>query len=292
MELTSLRVAVAVAEVGSFSRAAKSLHYVQSNITAHIKKLESELGVVLFERQARGMVPTAAGQMLVSYARQLLQLENQARDAVRDSGGARGRLRIGSMETTMAVRLPPVLKALHQRYPEADIVIHTGRSEQLIEQLLNYELDCAFVGGQLAHPDLQVSETFPEELVLLTPSNADTRAASTLLVFREGCHYRRMAEQWIRETGCLPFKTMEYGALEGIIGCVDAGLGCTLLPRSVVENRQFGGDYIITEVPEHLARATTQLVWRRDAPVGCLLEALCELTLPAHTGLDSYSKTE
>ena len=280
MELTSLRVAVAVAEVGSFSRAAKSLHYVQSNITAHIKKLESELGVVLFERQARGMVPTSAGQTLVGYARQLLQLENQARDAVRDSGGARGRLRIGSMETTMAVRLPPVLKALHQRFPEADIAIHTGRSEQLIEQLLSYELDCAFVGGQLEHPDLQVLETFSEELVLLTPTNADARAASTLLVFREGCHYRRMAEQWIREAGRLPFKTMEYGALEGIIGCVDAGLGCTLLPRSVVENRQFGGDYIITPVPDHLARASTQLIWRRDAPLGCLLDALCKLTKP------------
>ena len=281
MELNSLRVAVAVAESGSFSAAAKSLHYVQSNITAHIKKLESELGVVLFERQARGMVATAAGQTLIVYAQQLLQLESQARDAVRDSGGASGRLRIGSMETTMAVRLPAVLKSLHHQFPEADIAIHTGRPESLIEKVLSYELDCAFVGGRVSHPDLTAVEAFPEELVLLSPRDADSRAISTLLVFRQGCHYRRLAEQWIRETGRLPYKTMEYGALEGIIGCVDAGLGCTLLPRSVVEQRQFAGDYLVSALPAHIAHVETQLVWRRDAPVGRLLEVLADLSRPA-----------
>ncbi|MDO6459119.1 LysR substrate-binding domain-containing protein [Granulosicoccaceae sp. 1_MG-2023] len=278
MELTSLRVAVEVARQGSFSAAAKSLHYVQSNITAHIKKLESELGVVLFERQPRGMLPTAAGQTLVTYAQQLLKLEAEARDAVRDIGGPGGRLRIGSMETTMAVRLPPLLKTLHQQYPEAEISIHTGRSDALVEKVLAFELDCAFVSGRIAHPDLLVCDSFTEELVLLAPREADERAASTLLVFREGCHYRRLAEQWIRETGPMPFRIMEYGALEGIIGCVDAGLGCTLLPRSVISQRPLVGDYTVSALPPHIARADTRLIWRREAPVGRLLNCLRELT--------------
>lgn len=277
MDLNGLRVFLAVAESGSVSAAAKRTHYVQSNITAHIKKLEQELGVVLFMRESRGMRLTSAGFILQDYAERLLHLASEAKDAVRDMIEGGGALRIGSMETAMAVRLPPMLKQLHAQLPKADIRVQTGRTQSLIEQVLTHKLDCAFIGGEVHHPNLVVHRVFEEELVLLTPKNADERALSILLVFRSGCIYRDKAEQWMREQGRIPYKIMEYGALEGIVGCVDAGLGCTLVPRRVVENKNFMGSFNVTSLPPHIAQVTTHLVYRNDTPVTQTLNTLLSI---------------
>lgn len=277
MDINSLRVFLKVAELGSVSAAAKQLHYVQSNVTAHIKKLEQELAVELFARQSRGMALTHAGHLLVGFAKHLLRIEQQARHAIQDTVDGGGMIRLGSMETTMAVRLPRVLKALHTQLPLADIHVSTGTTQVLLEQLLNYQLDCALVAGQVQHPELASRVVYQEELVLLTPKQAGQAALSALLVFRHGCVYRWLAEQWMREQGRIPYKILEYGALEGIVGCVDAGLGCTLLPRSVVESKNFAGDFSISSLPPHLAIVETRLVWRVDIPPTQAMQTLQRL---------------
>src|SRR5512138_2687054 len=96
----------AVAEARSVTRAAERLHRVQSNVTAHVLGLERELGVKLFHRQPRGMVPTPAGNVLLGYTRRLLALAEEARRAAQEAEGNGGPFTLGSMETTAAVRLP------------------------------------------------------------------------------------------------------------------------------------------------------------------------------------------
>jgi DNA-binding transcriptional LysR family regulator len=276
MEVSSLRIFLSVAETGGISAAAEQLHYVQSNVTARIKKLEQELGAALFVRQSRGMSLTSAGRVLQGYAERILRLEHQAAEAVRDTVEGGGVLRVGSMETSMAVRLPAILKQLHADLPAAEINVATGRTEELLRDVLEHKLDCAFVGGPVEHPDLEVQFAFAEELVLVRSRQGCSD--NSLLVFHSGCVYRARAEQWIREEGHLPYRVMEYGTLDGILGCADAGLGCTLMPRSVVERPGIRDGFEITPIPDHIARVDTLLVRRRDNPVTGVMTRLLQLT--------------
>lgn len=116
MQLKSLRLFMAVAETGSFVAAAKQLYTVQSNVTAHIKKLEEELGVQLIQRAGR-VRPTSAGLALVAYAERMLTAHDEAVSLFKGQDKTSGRLRIGAMETTTALRLPPLLAAYHAAQP-------------------------------------------------------------------------------------------------------------------------------------------------------------------------------
>ena len=126
MDAADLRVFEAVARLGGMNRAAAELHTVQSNVTARIRALEARLGTPLFHRHSRGVALTAAGRRLLPYAIRVQRLLEEARRAALDDGRPKGALTIGSLETTAALRLSPVLAAYAAAYPEVDLVLNTG----------------------------------------------------------------------------------------------------------------------------------------------------------------------
>jgi DNA-binding transcriptional LysR family regulator len=280
MDLNTLRIFVAVAEEGSISQAARRLDYVQSNVTARLQSLEDDLGIRLFYRKQRGMVPTAAGRTLLPYATQLLRLADEARRAVADDGPGHGSLAIGSMETTAAVRLPAILARYHQTFPEVDLTLMTGTSEELIALVLDYQLDGAFVGGAVAHPDIEQEPVFAEELVFVTERRVESLATlpqRTLLVFRQGCTYRARLEHLLREYGIMPYKIMEFGTIEAILGCVAAGMGVTLFPRSLLERTPYQEALRLHPAPAKLAQVETMFIQRRDRLHTHAMDAFLEL---------------
>lgn len=280
MDLQSLRIFATVASEASVSRAAERLDYVQSNVTARVKQLEDELGTPLFYRQKRGMLLTPAGKTLLSYAERVLRLLEEARQAVQETGAVRGTLTLGSMETTAAVRLPPILARYHQSYPEVDLLLSTGTSEELIGRVLSYQLDGAFVGGPVEHPELEQEAVFEEELVLITEAAVGSLAelrSRTALVFRQGCSYRARLEHVLREQGIMPYRLMEFGTLDGILGCVAAGMGVTLLPRSVVGQLRYEGRVTLHPLPQGAAHVVTVVIRRRDAVQTRAFAALIEI---------------
>src|SRR6202041_254956 len=122
MDTAELKVFEAVARTGGMNRAADELHTVQSNVTARIRALETELGCPLFERHSRGVALTAAGQRLLPYARRLAWLlADAAPRATRDDGLPGGPLTIGSLETTAALRLSPLIASYAAACPEVDL---------------------------------------------------------------------------------------------------------------------------------------------------------------------------
>ena len=267
MDLAGLRVVKAVAETGSVSRAAESLNCVQSNVTARLKRLEEDLGVDLFRRLSRGMAPTPAGRVLADYADRVLRLVAQARDAVADAAGRGGRLSIGTMETTAAVRLPPILARFHADNPEVELTILPGPTEHMLGEVLAGRVDGAFVAGPVEHPELVSQPAFEEELVLVESVAGITTESgrTTLLAFRRGCAYRARAETAMRESGRVPYRVLEFGSLEAILGCVGAGMGVTMLPRAVVEREPWRTMFITRPLPPDIARMPTRFVRRADA---------------------------
>ncbi|WP_027856839.1 LysR substrate-binding domain-containing protein [Marinobacterium jannaschii] len=264
MDIQSLRTFQAVVEEGGILSASRQLNTVQSNVTARIKRLEEELGTALFYRQGRGLVLAPQGEVLLQYARRILQLEQQAGQAVRNVGESAGALRIGAMETFAALRLPPLLKQVRQAHPGVDLHISTDTSAALVEQVLQRKLDCAFVGGPVQHPDLVATELLQEELVLVR-SRDNGSAALPLILFREGCAYRARALSWQREQGEQRGEVMELGTLDGILGCVAVGLGQTLMPRPVVSHSRFSDALVLQALAPHLATVPTVLIRHREA---------------------------
>jgi DNA-binding transcriptional LysR family regulator len=149
-----LKVFEAVARLGGMNRAAAELNTVQSNVTARIKALEADLGCVLFERHTRGVSLTAAGRRLLPYAGSAARLLADARRAAGDDGVPRGLLTIGSLETTAALRLTPLLAGYAAEYSEVDLVLRTGTTRELIAEVLEGRIDGAFVCGPVVHPEL------------------------------------------------------------------------------------------------------------------------------------------
>jgi DNA-binding transcriptional LysR family regulator len=280
MDLLDLQTFMAVARTKGITIAGRELNTVPSNVTTRIKGLEEEIGVALFARHSRGMVLTEAGQRLLPYAEQLLALSIEAKAATRDDGIARGVLTIGSMETTAAIRLPVVLARYHRACPEVKIILRTGPTADLIERVLAREIDSAFVSGPVEHPALDVQEAFEEELVLITPRSVrnldDLRhsAASglTALMFRLGCSYRQRLEQLLADMGQRAYARLELGTLDGILGCVAAGVGITALPRAIVEQSALAGELNCHALPESIGKVTTLLVFRRDSRMGTAFE--------------------
>ena len=134
MDLASLRIFKAVAEHGGVNRAASILHRVPSNVTTRVKQLEEELGTQLFARERKRLVLSAEGKVLLDYANELLRLSAEAEAALRD-GAPRGTLRIGSLESTAATRLPSLLSRYHQLHPEVRVDSAVESPEQGLRRI-------------------------------------------------------------------------------------------------------------------------------------------------------------
>ena len=242
MDVKSLKSFAVVAELGGISPASKALNSVRSNVTTRIKALEAELGIDLFYRSRSGMTLTSAGVAFLPYAQDVLQAMDRARVALNGFSDTAQILRLGSMETTLAVRLPMVIPNFRKAHPGVRLQIHSGPTDELVERVLKNQIDLAFIGGQFPHPQLKAHPIFVEEMVLASSKAVDQLedlGSSTLIVFRQGCSYREFTRRWMRRTGLAPNDTFELGSLEGILGCVASGVGVTCLPRSVVEVSQY-----------------------------------------------------
>src|ERR1051325_3372265 len=130
IDLAALQIFKTVAEEGGITKAAAKLHRVQSNITTRVKQLEGKLGTQLFLRQKGRLVLSAQGKLLLAYADRLLRLSSEAEAALRD-GAPRGTLKIGTMESTAAARLPPILSRYPKVYPEVHIELVTATAGAL-----------------------------------------------------------------------------------------------------------------------------------------------------------------
>lgn len=271
MDIQMLKVFYTTAQEGSISKAAAKLNFAQSNVTHKIQQLEADLQTTLFYRHNRGITLTPSGQILVTYAEKILHMIQEARLAVGDSGLPSGPLHIGSLETTAAVRLPILLTKYHTDYPKVDFTLTTGPTEQHISAVLHYDLNGAFVAGPVEHPDLVQEKVIDEELVLLTPlSHPPVRTVQdlelrTLLMFPDGCSYRAKLLQLLQEGGIIATKVMQFGSIETIIGCVGAGLGISLMPRSFVTEASQQDRIRFHDIQSEHTIVNTVFIRRKDA---------------------------
>jgi DNA-binding transcriptional LysR family regulator len=286
MDATDLRVFEAVARHGSMNRAATELNTVQSNVTARVRALEVELGVLLFQRHARGVKITPAGRRMLPFSARISKLLSDAKTAARDDGVPDGVLEVGTLETTAALRLPSVLATFTKAFPKVRPVVTTGTTCSLINDVVECRLEGAFVAGPVDHPDLQQESVFREELVLVTPrsirSIEDLPSITELktIVFRIGCSYRTRLDNVLNRAGILAAQPLEFGSIEAILGCVASGVGITLLPKGIVAAAWRDGRVAVHELPPEFAEVQTVFIRRSDAYVSSALSAFLQFVRP------------
>ena len=202
----------------------------------------------------------------------LLDLAEEARHAVQDAT-PRGRLCLGSMESTAAVRLPGPLAGFHRAYPEVRLELSTGDTRRLVAQVLAGELDACLVAEPVDDPRLEKRALFEEELVIVTEAghgpvhSARDLAASTIITFAPGCAYRKRLEDWLARDGILAERVVEVSSYHAILGCLVAGMGVALLPRAVLENYP-GADLLAAHpLPGRSGLVNTVALWRRGAAI-------------------------
>jgi DNA-binding transcriptional LysR family regulator len=293
MDLVALQIFKAVAEAGGITKAAARLHRVQSNVTTRVKQLEARLGTALFHRHRRRLALSPEGRTLLAYAERLLALSSEAEAALR-GGAPRGVLRLGALESTAATRLPPVLSRYHLAYPEVRLELVTGTSGALVGKVLSGEIEAAFVAEPFTSQGLETRLAFHEELVLIAPRglarirSAKDAAHLPVLAFAAGCSYRRRLEAWLGRAGIAPERVMEYGSYHAIVACVAAGAGIAVVPKSVMRAVRPQGEVRVYPLPQDVARAKTQLVWRQDHHSAALEALKNELpAVPARPGAGS-----
>jgi len=286
MDAGDLKIFATVARCSGMNRAADKLNTVQSNVTARVRALEAKIGCPLFDRHSRGVALTAAGRRLLPYADNILRMLDEAARAARDDGEPRGTLTLGSLETTAALRLAPVLSQFVATFPSVDLVLRTGTTCELIDEVLARRIEGAFVCGPVDHAELSVQTVFQEELVLLAAPRAKSlhaalRAGDTrIVVLRAGCSYRQRLESLLAKRGVQAPRLLEFGTIEAIFKCVAADLGVTLLPRSVVDRMWDKGQVSIHELPRSEAHVQTLFVRRRDSFASSALIAFLHCACP------------
>ena len=250
MEFRHLRSFLAVAETGHVGRAAVKLHISQPPLTRHIQQLEEALGVKLFDRTARGMVLTAAGQQFVAEARNILELSAQAVERATLAGrGEIGRIDIGIFGSAVFDQIPRILQAFRHDLPGVCIALHSmGRAEQ-IEALRQQRISIGFNRLLQAEADLEVELVQQEALYLaaMTDSPAFERhplrlvdlADEDFIVYPAAPrpsfidHFQDLC----RRAGFEPRIVQEVGDTATGIALVAGGFGSCIVPESVTRLR-------------------------------------------------------
>lgn len=262
MELTDLKVFTTIAQAGSITQAAEQLGYVQSNITARIRKLEAELGVPLFHRHPKGVTLTEKGYAFHEYALMILNLASEAIRVTQETSYPSGPLAIGMVETVTCGNFINSLADFQTQYPEVSLSLSIGNSSELLARVLNHQLDGAFVTGDFRSPQLIFEPIMQDEISLLGRDTHPDLAKTKWAVFPEDCPFRMVLETWLHREGITLENSIEISSLDMLLSCVRSGLAATLLPKSVLTA---GYENICAyPVPEEFRFIQTGLIRRKD----------------------------
>ncbi|HET8682571.1 MAG TPA: LysR substrate-binding domain-containing protein [Micromonosporaceae bacterium] len=245
MELHQLRYVLAVAEAGSFTRAAEALYLAQPSLSVQIRKLERELGVSLFERLGREVTLTSAGEAFLEHARPALFHVRRAREeAVAVRKLERGRIAIGALPSVAATVLPRVLAAYRAAHPDIEVILAERNLSSEFEQMVQAgELDLAVVRVPWRRPSLAGQVLIREPMVAMLPPghrlsgrqeiDLAELSGDDFVAMPPGSGLRTLLESACQRHGFVPAVTVQTEQLPALCGMVRNGMGVSVVPRLV-----------------------------------------------------------
>ena len=308
MTLTELRYIVALARERHFGRAAAACFISQPTLSVAVKKLEDELGAVLFERGKTDVRVTPLGERIVVQAKRVMEeVEGVKRIARQDQDPLDGPLRLGAIYTVAPYLLPQLIPALHRQAPKMPLVIEENYTARLQERLLQGELDVIIISLPFAEPGLEVRALYDEPFMVVLPAGHPWRERSAIAV-------KELAEEPVLMLGAghcfreqvLSFcpdcqrsapsddplaRAMEGGSLETIRHMVASGLGVTVLPCTAAGADKYAQRLLVLKrFKPPVPKRRVALAWRkgfyRPQAVAALAKAIraCKLSCVEFVG--------
>lgn len=246
MTFQQLKILLAVARHGSFTRASQELHVSQPALSLHIRQLEEEVGQPLFDRTGKGVTLTEAGRLAEQYALRIFAQLRELEEGLEELRGVeRGELVIGASTTPGNYLLPQIIGEFRRRYPKIAVHLDVANSREMVHRILRNEIDLALVGGRLVQDERLVVEPYVvDELVLVVaPTHPWARRQhispndlyqEPLILRESGSATRWVMEEAFRARGIQYQVGMELGQTEAIKGAVAAGIGVAILSRFAV----------------------------------------------------------
>jgi DNA-binding transcriptional LysR family regulator len=246
MEFQQLKTFTIIAKLNSFTKAAEMLDYAQSSVSAQIHSLENELEIKLFERLGREVNLTEAGKKLLVYAEQILNLVDEAKITIAGNVLPQGKLTIGAPESLCIFKLPSLLQAYKEKYPNVKIVLKLGTCKEIPEWIRKNVIDIGFL---LSTPfnasDLIITKISHEPMTLIACNNhpltnkshctpEDLDGEDIIQIMEPDCCYRLIFEAQLTKSGVNPGTVLEFSSVESTKKCVMSGLGISVLPYIAV----------------------------------------------------------
>ena len=245
MELRTVNTFLHVAELHSFSQAARELGYSQSAISSQIAQLEAELETPLFDRVGKTVRLTDAGQTFQAYARTLLTTAQQAKAALQPEQQIRGTLRVALADSVSSAFLPDLLRQYHARCPQVELVLRTATSDEMLRMLSANQTDLAYTFDQpILLPSITLAVDTPEPVCFVAPVGHPLAGLETVtledltrqefLLTERGMSYRDALDQCLAAQGLEVHPYLELGSAAQLCQLVERGMGLSFLPEYIV----------------------------------------------------------
>ncbi|MEW6127136.1 MAG: LysR family transcriptional regulator [Acidobacteriota bacterium] len=272
MELSHLKTFRVVAEHLNFTRASERLHMTQSAVSHQIKALESELGEPLFIRAKRGVKLSQAGKIALAYAERILEDVEQLRESVSgQKAKLKGRVRVAAATQAFVYLFDPLFEAFMRSHTGIEVSYRTTVStEQTIADILNGVADVGFASLPIYSPNLQVTELFNDELVLVVGRKhkfahqrkirVEEIEHERLILFERGASVRRATDNFFKQVEIKPDVAMESNDTYFIKRMVEKGLGISVLPSWTVRDELKSGKLAKLKIEGHNLRRTVAMV--------------------------------
>jgi LysR family hydrogen peroxide-inducible transcriptional activator len=305
MTLTELKYIVAVARAKHFGHAAEACFVAQPTLSVAIKKLEDELGVVLFERGGSEVSVTPLGAQIVAQAERVLEQTAAIKElAKQNKDPLAGPLRLGVIYTIGPYLLPPLVKNLIQNVPQMPLVLQENFTVKLLELLRQGELDAAIMALPLPDHGMSIQTLYDEPFVVAMPKHhpwasrkeisAQDLKTETMLLLGTGHCFRDQVLEVCPEMARFSAggngmqRTFEGSSLETIRHMVASGIGLTVLPRaSVPDMKDPNGMLAFVPFSAPAPSRRVVIVWRKSFTRRAAIEAVCQAVAECHlAGVD------
>lgn len=260
MDSNLLKVFLSVVNNKSISLGAKELNFTQSNVTLRIKQLEKNLGYKLFHRVPKGVELTKEGHKLYPHAVEIVKKIEEALLQMRNINYLE-LLKIGSTQSSSTIRLLPFIKKINKDYPNMKLEIYTNTTPLILQSLLDFKIDIAFISGNPNHKDIKILKKFDEEIFMIKAKNKKTQ--NCILAYKESCKYYTYLNQYLNNQDKVNYKVMFFENFETILGCVSSGIGFSLVPKSIIEKYGYLDNLELIKIDDS-KELNTHMICRKD----------------------------
>lgn len=286
MEIRNLITFVHVAELNSFTKAARALDYSQSTISFQIKQLESELGCLLFERINHTITLTEKGRELLEYARQISRLTDEFTNSRLDDGDVKGMLHIVAPDSVCEDMMNANYVDFHSRHPGISLKFTNTDTDTMFRMLSHNEADIMVtLDNHVYQHEYVIAKEEPVQMHFVTGVNSPYATDRVLsireivdcpFILTEKIAYRRALDEALAKQSLEILPILEIGRTDIIVNMLEAGVGISFLPEFVTRKKVQEGKLVYLRVTDVEIDIWKQLIYHRNKWINGGLKALIE----------------